>query len=691
MAVPSFSSKPPAKPFNTTVGMSTEWVMEVFDWDDKYPKSPSELSKLTEIGKTGIVTELGNLIGAGGTNQSAYLNGSLITSLSGNSHKIREMVPAFKTKQDNLNMADLVNNYDPDNSNNGLVSLSFSRNKNSINSPAKALVVGPLPKGTRAGNWVLISSLYIEGGGAKSKCSPRYIGQITSISTTQSINPDGTITTVNNINIKEWSSLLLTPVRFDVRSITSVAQVNKLAGVATSLKSNSDFSGKTQYDTIIEALGNSLDPYSAAINYLQLVGLINTSGYSATGGVNETYKIAIGLPAIPSELIERINMDDYVKSESAFVDGFVKVFAGRQLQGVYNTGYWDGIFDKEFKPTLTKPRMSLSANIKLGVTTDSDSMSLNDYSEAHKVPSNEPENVQQGVIQQLGDVSVWDMVSQYCDPDLNEAYTDLLYERQRDGTLYVQPAIFMRGKPFKTKAAEGSFETKFKPTALYETWAYYESVPRVRIKDGTIMALSCENTILSSPNYIRTSFNSGVGNLYNAEAEKVGSMLALRMGAEMSRFGPNTSTIKSQYILYGEEVDWSMTKIQLGSVWNSFNYRTAHGTLTIKDDTSSSFSVGFNVQFRYGANDFVAQIESIFTQFSVYPSGIKSTVTSIEFSRLMVVSDSNAVELLFIEPEYFGNLMRMPTVGMSTPPIAPIMQKQDSGLKMGSFDKSNNL
>jgi hypothetical protein len=120
---------------------------------------------------------------------------------------------------------------------------------------------------------------------------------------------------------------------------------------------------------------------------------------------------------------------------------------------------------------------------------------------------------------------------------------------------------------------------------------------------------------------------------------------AVRLDSAMRRFGGSDFPVKSTYFGTTNVREWAATKVWLGVSWHADNYRTASGSLTLKDH-SIPFAVGLNIQFKIGNYLLVAHIESINSSFSVSPEGIKTTVTTIRFSRLMGVTKKGALQFL---------------------------------------------
>ena len=139
----------------------------------------------------------------------------------------------------------------------------------------------------------------------------------------------------------------------------------------------------------------------------------------------------------------------------------------------------------------------------------------------------------------------------------------------------------------------------------------------------------------------------------NTNATSFELLSAFRHSAEMMRFGGNERSMITQYTYANEtETDWAAARITLGRVWHGLNYRMATGQLRIKDP-GIPLSIGFNVQFTIGETDLVAQIDGVHVEFSVSPSGVKSSVTTITFSHLMGVNADK--DCFFLPQTFFGN------------------------------------
>jgi hypothetical protein len=622
-----------------TEAMSTEWALEVFDWR---PISPSDTQgggqDMERLGKA-----LSGPFAAAVTptksdkwiSRSAYANRELITSWSEKVTKDGKT----KTIKGNKDSRGLVGGITVSS---GLKAVSFSRSKARPDGSCTAVIVGPLPSSVRPGNWVIVSSL--EQNNGKVTVLPKFIGQIHTVDTSYSTQGSGNIVQTNNIQVKEWSSSLMIDVRYDNRAaaIEVKASGNSQTNILGAISSVSDELKKANFfDSIRKTAEIPTNPYEAAEAFLRLIGVLNANTQETKFGEMNAYRIAMTMPDVPLDLMTRLKMSDKITPNQAFAQGFAKMAIGRQVKPVYANGEWDGIFK-----------------------------SVNDeYSEKSKVfnvfrgdVSSQPIGVNNGILMQVGHGTAWSMISGYCDPSVNEAYTDILYER-KGNQIVARPTIFVRGMPYRTRAAEkiakdnGYFPPYGEWLTMYNTWPMFEDVPRIKLDNVLITGMSLSNTSMTSPNYIWADYQGMDATVRSEDIQHWNTMNTTRLGNEMSRFGGQPLPVGSSfYFVSGRENAWALCRVALGLVWKAFNYRKASGALSIKDN-SIPLTIGFNIQFDFGGYTLVAQIEAIQTSFHVNDSGIKETSTTISFSNMMAVDEKK--ELGFLPVGAFGDMFKV--------------------------------
>jgi hypothetical protein len=406
------------------------------------------------------------------------------------------------------------------------------------------------------------------------------------------------------------------------------------------------------FGTIEEVCTKSFNPYLAAEAFLYMVSGLNENNVGPDSVTS--WGLSTTMPDIPKTLLERLG---WVVSDSppastglgstgmtvsdtppinprtAFRDGFAVVIAGRQSDSVNNDGDWNGIFEdggiEEFK-------------------------AFHENYEGNKVLQPDCANISS--IAQIGDRSVWDLINGHCDPSMNDIFTDILYESDTDGNIMARPAIFVRGKPFRTVAAE-----KLVPWKEYDgldvfmdSWTLYDDVPRVRVDSTLITTMNISNSSTGLSNYLRAEYTV-TGELQDQSQNKEICMIeAARFEGSMRRFGGQQFSIQSRYYNAEDPRLWAAGKVWLGASWELDAYRTASGSITVKD-YSLPVSVGMNIQFTVGKYELVAHVEQVAASFIIDEAGNRYSSQTIGFSRLMAINPATD-ELDFLPPGAFADI-----------------------------------
>ena len=142
-----------------TYPATTEWVVEVFNWDDEVPKddsaSPANIS--------GFGPEsLSSLGSSGGSTQFGYLDRDLLTTINSSSPlaMLSGALTGITGIAETETFDKIMKQYESDSRvSTGLVQVRFERSKKNIASACSLLVVGPLPAHTRSGNWIMVSQV----------------------------------------------------------------------------------------------------------------------------------------------------------------------------------------------------------------------------------------------------------------------------------------------------------------------------------------------------------------------------------------------------------------------------------------------------------------------------------------------------------------------------------------------------
>jgi hypothetical protein len=330
------------------------------------------------------------------------------------------------------------------------------------------------------------------------------------------------------------------------------------------------------------------------------------------------------MPAIPRALLDRLGLQN-VESFTAFKDDkFVKMIAGRQDGPVLNSGTWSGVFGGTSGVTLAS---FMSKHKTYGGEGD------------HKV---QPTGANIGVLSQLSGQSAWSIIQGNCDPQLNDIFTDIVYEENADGKIKGVPAIWIRGKCLRMLEVEGIYKdasgTNEIPGDVKEalnTWTLFGDLPRIRIDTVNIVGISINQTIMNTPTYIVPEFRDSTSNFDSGIKGTIGMLSAQRFDNAMLRFGGRDLSIASSY--YGTTALplWSKTKVWLATSWYSMSHKLCNGTLFLKNG-DTPISIGMNIQFKLGQFDMLAQVDTISENFRIDANGTKVMQTKIGFSHMCV-------------------------------------------------------
>jgi len=617
-----------------SISISTDWMMEVYDWVAEFPEDKSG-------GLSAIGSDLSAFSTPGDVEAYAFMNYDLLS--------------AVQSQTGSAGLRSVIQPFDESNTNKGLVSLNYSRGKGRVDNQCTAIVVGPLPKCVRSGNWVIVRSVERKSGDDV-VAMVRFVGQILTISSSINVLESGAIVQQNTISISEWSHLLLSPVTFDLRRGYSMQAVQ--AGIA----GLSETTAKDDPNSIVAYINLQRNPYTACKAALALIGFIN-KGATTTKDLN-IYTVCMTMPWLPKAFLDAMDCDSEVDPQNPFATGFAKIIAGRCNGPAFNKN-WDGFFTAGNEISSIP---GLPESVSIPPPT-----SIKDYIKFHADYADnvilQATSASGMVMSQLGNTSAWTILERTCDPQYNEIYTDMLYEK--DGSsVRAYPVVVIRGKPWRTQAAEkvANIEPLTQP-AIYKTWPKFDDLPRISLDSTLMMSISFTNTVTTSPTYFHLGFDGSHFDALNRATAQFSAWLQARNSAEMYRFGGSEQCMDTNYWYDGTDMqDWAKTRITLGKVWYGYNYRTANGHLRIKDP-GIPLSIGMNIQFTINDSTLVAQVDSISVDFAVEQTGVKQTVTTIGFSRLMGVrinpGDPDDNSLFFMPQSFFSN------------PYAPIAKKSE--------------
>lgn len=697
-----------------TRALSTNWVVEVFDWESPYPSGGSSKSESAFSVNTALLGGMADAVPD--TRQHAYLDRDILRSFTSDGAKaafdMKSITDSFANKG-YKNVGDLQALYGTGaNVSCGIIGITCGRSKGNIEGKCQIAVAGPLPPHTRSGNWVIVSSVRAE----QSKgpvLMPVFVGQIQQIDSEYSMSEAGAQTARHTVLVNEWSNFLTTPIFFDLRTGATQEQgAVRLSAMISDVAASASSDTKKYLDNCYQ----KLNPYTGAKMLLLMIGLLNKQSLEGTNGATPQYKLTTSMPAVPDKLLRRMGYPDSVNGANAFAEGFVKIVSGRQSSAFPSLrSGWDGIF------TASSGATSESDSV---IDIDSYIDSFDDFVDDE---DNQPYALNFGAVAQIAHgMSVWDSLSTHCDPSVNEFFTDIYYCRDpASGSILARPVLVVRGKCFKTKAAERAcFEddvsvvpvpkksasgnafvgaSQAATSALplpfdvagavaasgikdvmagdlsggvenppYKTWNYFEDLPRIQIDAALITSLRLTNSGVTSPNL----FTMGIGNTPSGAIAtfltRFASMYTKRHDAEVAIFGSIPKQIITGFLFMSNGAASSRWFAMLGDlvrVWDGYTYRMAFGSMRIKNP-GLALSVGMNIEFSLpnrmvtttgssksvgGCTTYVAHIDSLSTSFQMSGSGQKMTSTDIQFSRMMQVNP-NGSELEFCPPSTWGDI-----------------------------------
>ncbi len=566
-------------------------------------------------------------------------------------------------------------------SNLGVVAISFSRSKSTVQSTASIEIVGSLSQEYRIGNWLLVKS---KVGAFKKADEPslsgegivRFIGQIVDVTTTYSKSESGLFHRRSNVIVREWSGILHCPVRLEFGAAEQAAlQSNKTDLQLESIKKASKNNGN-----MIQIAQSVFDPFDYVRLILAFVGFFGSS-FEGTGPdfsdpknkalmpiAKEISRTALNLPHIPKKLLTYLGMND-VSPDQAFTSngGFAGLILG------VNNG----------TESITKTYRTK----KPGKTFDGRFASFPGLQEIYKNYKDRPKTT--GMLSDFAQGrGAWDLLKARCDSEFNECFTDIWYfgssetevttsfsstniftpSEQVTGKetdiidsiitdddsiasftpqspIYAKPVLIVRDKPFAMAKYLKLIDIKG------SQWSTLDNVPRVHLNNTYIKSINVKSTFYNSPNYIQPSIANDVTTDTFASKNLL-LLFALRtVRPEMNRFGgiqhfPQTPYIGQNTSDEDIATEWFKDASKIQYLWHSLNYRYLSGTINIKDN-DTAFMVGCNVVFnlRNGLR-LCAHVESLNWSFSIAPDGQVSNDCQIGFSYMCRVMDDDSLDFI---------------------------------------------
>jgi hypothetical protein len=548
--------------------------------------------------------------------------------------------------------------------NKGVVSISVSRSKASIQNTASIQVVGDLHPAYSIGNWVIIKSKvgkFTEKDETYKEVSPlkegliRFIGQITTIENTYAVQGSGLLTKQATVHIREWSSLLNIPVRIDAHSFSSyfnqtkevLGRANLIGGITNTPDVN-----------VSQLVLQLVDPFMGAAMVLAIIGGLNTDPRTGADlGVDlgeyekiiSMSKLTSRMPCLPRQLLNYLKLPDSTETDNAFATGFTNTLLGVMYANTTfeasKAGALEGYGQQQRDPKAFKGYFKSYDQLKSMFSNYKD----------RPIKTNFFSTLGQGS-------SAWSLIQEQIDTTINEAFTDIWYFKTESGEVTSLPMVILRDKPFALKTFLTDPENQIKHTK----WTAFDDLPRVFVDDVHIQSVSTTNTFFTSPNFIMPDIQSGnVGSSRPDDPTTVFANAVHRIIDEgaIDRFGTiehywNTvysSPIAKVNGVTGDVVSipWFEDTKKLMYYWHSLSYRFGNAQITMKDN-NLPIMVGCNMSFPMGKNVLCGHVESVSWSFSIGMDGTASTSTNVQLSYLCKVKDDG--ELTLIGPAGFTDL-----------------------------------
>lgn len=557
-----------------------------------------------------------------------------------------------------------------------ITSVSLSRSKSSAAGEAIIRTVGLTPACFFVGNWVVVRSklgAFTKSQGAGSVVSalkdagvaavsnlsasaagkpvvqdeglPRFVGQIYDVSNEYQVEPQtGNLIQTATVRVKEWSTLLFTPVRYDVVVAAGAQDVtgffNLLANVVPPPPGLAPDAG--QLKKISTAVLSPFEMVRLALAYVGALPDDNQSAVKQIGaalagrakklaaltGESESLdpqaayeaaeafsQLASRMPVLPQKLLSDLGMGQ-VDPRNPFKKGFAQIASG-VVQGPSTGG--EGFPDPlAFRGFFSSPA---------------------EFTSSYADPGDRPASINITPDFMYGKPA-WQIIQERCDSATCEVFTDFIYcGDPLKGA--VQPVIVHRDKPFALR--------QFLDAAGLSNWTAYDDLPRVWVSEEFISAFSVKSTTQASPNFIKVEpVLTGVRSDYELNRAYLASITVLK--PEQERFGGQETTLSTPYLAFGQKPGdvtasgWMPQVTFLNYLWKGLNYRFGSGSLVLKDN-NVPFMVGQNVSFKFGGAVLCGHVESYSSSFAVNPDGSQVTQTQLELSYICEVQKDGSLTL----------------------------------------------
>lgn len=520
----------------------------------------------------------------------------------------------------------------------GIANIRINRNKTTTAGSCTFSIIGQPPETCFPGTWIVATTVSFEipknGGAPVERKLIRFVGQIYDMTPDYvSVPETGLLQLRTSFIAREWSSMLSMPVRYDLNSIAQAQAKNASSSGISNFVGSGAPKGELSSDQYMDIVSKSFSAYELVHLILKLIGAIGANDEINSikeFGEIKLPEVSLRMPSIPQTLLQRLGLKD-AKANAPFTSGFVDVITGVQSGPANADGTWDGIWGRGSNVSIEGFKKLMDNN-----------------------PGDRPVTLGLASLASMGD-SAWNLITQHCDPSINEFFTDILYQAGANSLdIVAKPAIFVRDKPFLMRRFKDSV-----PTEL-GSWSVYDDLPRVYIDDVYIDALQLKNTFLNSPNFIRMNFSPQT--LKSEIGSAIAQLEQTQLAPEMDRFGGQEFFVETQFlsldVIEGKNSsfdlpEWYKKVRTVAAFWHAYDYRMASGSIRLRDD-NIPITVGMNIQFPIGQFKIVGHVESIDITANIDPAtGRLETITTIQLSR--VVQELGG-RLEFIPPNAMNSL-----------------------------------
>lgn len=525
--------------------------------------------------------------------------------------------------------AKMTNDLDPVEIKDGILSLQMHRSKDNPYGVCNFNFFGPVPSALFVGNWIVIKSY----NGVNENATDgiiRFFGQIYDFKTSYQVNQGtGGLSQHTMVAVREWSFLYSVPVRYDSYAFLNTIEDKNMKFTAQA----KTLAAEDSKNIRLEEIGKTIaDPFQFCAMVLAWIGALSNSGMKkiesgATYMANfagpklkdiKLPDVALLMPKVPKKLLLSLGVPE---------EDLKNPFRGDLVAQVF------GVLDKpitEFD--------SITGVFRSDVLKSS-------YSVADKRP------LYSNIISVfVNGESAWQLLSQNCDPYVNEVFTDLYYYKDAGGVVRSRPLIVFRDKPFV-------LETSKSKENLSTNWSSYDMVPRTTIDAAQIERLDLSHTFTNSPNYIRVQYMSE--GMFQSDEMRIRAELAgtFRLPAEMLRYGGQTSYIQTPYMATngGYLPYWYRDVAVLTSYWEGQRFRMPSAQLIVRD-TNACYTVGMNIRFKIGANVLVGHLVNMSITYSRNSEGTHRTTTVLNLDRLVMEDPKDSSKLTYMPEELIRNI-----------------------------------